>query len=63
MANKKILADVIGDDIIRLISKHWLKLVVIIAVSGIVATGFKCSCGNMKVEKTPVIKYQRADSK
>ena len=53
----------IGDDIIKLIKNHWIKIILIIAVTGIVGTGFKCSCGDMKVEKSAVIKYESLNTK
>jgi len=53
----------IGDDIIRLIKNHYLKIMAIIAVIGIVGTGFKCSCGDMKVEKSAVINYESTGTK
>lgn len=41
--------------------KHWLKVAVLIILTGIMITGFSFKCGNNEVKKDPI--YQRVDSK
>lgn len=41
--------------------QNWWKVAVVIAVAGLVVTGFSFKCGNNEVTKDPI--YQRVDSK
>jgi len=56
MAKKKEQSWVgeLGDDILKLIAKHWWKVVILVAATGIAITGFTCEWGKVKIHKDPV---------
>jgi len=46
----------IGDDVIKLISQNWWKVILIILAGGIAITGFTCKFGKVIVKKDAIIK-------
>jgi len=53
----------IGDDVIKLVSKNWWKVILIILALGISITGFKCSWGAFTINKSAIIKNKTFDKK
>ena len=42
--------------------KHWWKAAILILLTGIVVTGFKCNFFGQSIEKTPIYRYQKVET-